>query len=399
MEIKKGIGVSPGVVISTAVVLDAEDLLIPKRQVDAAEVAGEVERLDKRPRRRASADLDQLARRRRRPSTARRSAASSTSTSASLRDKSIAQPDRRRDPRPATHRRIRRQHRHAAGTPTSSWQMTDRYLSERVKDIYDIERRLLRNLIGQKHEDLLHLTQDVVVIAHDLLPSQTAALDRIARERLRHRRRRAHQPHRHRRPRHGHPGRRRAGQHHRRSQRRRHRHHRRHPRRGHRQPRRRAARRAPRDRTEAASQLDRELATSPTCPAETLDGHVVSLQANIEFPEDIDDALRAGRRGHRAVPHRIPLPDQRDTSRARKTTSTPTPTPCAGSAASRWSSARWTWGPTSTPRPRLPEPRAQPVPGRPLHPDVPARHPDVQAAAPGDHAGQRARATCGSCSP
>ena len=56
--------------------------------------------------------------------------------------------------------------------------MSDRYLSERVKDIHDIERRVLRNLIGQKHEDLLHLRSDVVVIAHDLLPSQTASLDR-----------------------------------------------------------------------------------------------------------------------------------------------------------------------------------------------------------------------------
>ena len=57
--------------------------------------------------------------------------------------------------------------------------MTDKYFSERVKDIYDIERRILKNLIGQKHEDIAHLTSDVVVIAHDLLPSQTAALDRM----------------------------------------------------------------------------------------------------------------------------------------------------------------------------------------------------------------------------
>src|SRR5205823_10128597 len=49
----------------------------------------------------------------------------------------------------------------------------------RVKDIYDIEKSLLRNLVGQKREDLAHLKQDVVVIAHDLLPSQTAALDKL----------------------------------------------------------------------------------------------------------------------------------------------------------------------------------------------------------------------------
>src|SRR5579862_5433367 len=44
MEIKKGIGVSPGVVISTAVVLDAEDLAVPKRQVQPEKIEEEVER-------------------------------------------------------------------------------------------------------------------------------------------------------------------------------------------------------------------------------------------------------------------------------------------------------------------------------------------------------------------
>src|SRR5262249_19208437 len=57
--------------------------------------------------------------------------------------------------------------------------MPDKYLSERVKDIYDIERRILHELIGARQEDLQHLRTDVVVIAHDLLPSQTAALDRL----------------------------------------------------------------------------------------------------------------------------------------------------------------------------------------------------------------------------
>ena len=47
MEIKKGIAVSPGVVISTAVVLDAEDLVVPKRQIAAGEAGAEVERLGK----------------------------------------------------------------------------------------------------------------------------------------------------------------------------------------------------------------------------------------------------------------------------------------------------------------------------------------------------------------
>src|SRR5437763_8406033 len=44
MEIKKGIAVSPGVVISTAVVLDAEELAVPKRHIEEKEVVHEVER-------------------------------------------------------------------------------------------------------------------------------------------------------------------------------------------------------------------------------------------------------------------------------------------------------------------------------------------------------------------
>src|SRR5678815_1465632 len=44
MEIKKGIAVSPGVVISTAVVLDDEDLAVPKRHIEEKEVAHELER-------------------------------------------------------------------------------------------------------------------------------------------------------------------------------------------------------------------------------------------------------------------------------------------------------------------------------------------------------------------
>ena len=46
MEILKGIGVSPGVVISTAVVLDAEGLRIPERSIQPTEVAAELSRLD-----------------------------------------------------------------------------------------------------------------------------------------------------------------------------------------------------------------------------------------------------------------------------------------------------------------------------------------------------------------
>ncbi len=52
------------------------------------------------------------------------------------------------------------------------------YLAERVQDIYDIEKRLLRLLLGIRREGLQSLTAPVLVLASDLSPSETANLDR-----------------------------------------------------------------------------------------------------------------------------------------------------------------------------------------------------------------------------
>ena len=55
-------------------------------------------------------------------------------------------------------------------------QMTDPLLAERIRDVQDIERRLLRNLLGASGEDLAHLTQEIILVAHDLSTSQAARL-------------------------------------------------------------------------------------------------------------------------------------------------------------------------------------------------------------------------------
>lgn len=53
----------------------------------------------------------------------------------------------------------------------------DPYIAERVRDIYDVQKRLLKKLLGEKREDLNSLTKGVILVAHDLTPSQTASLD------------------------------------------------------------------------------------------------------------------------------------------------------------------------------------------------------------------------------
>jgi phosphoenolpyruvate-protein phosphotransferase (PTS system enzyme I) len=175
MEIKKGIGVSPGVVISTAVVLDAEDLAIPKRHIEPQQVEAEIDRF-----------RESLAR-----SLAELAALRATMTQkyskeiggildfhiGLLKDRTLTEPiaGAIRGQQVSAEYAVSMVMRKFAGKFQG---LTDRYLSDRVKDIYDVERRLLHNLIGQKHQSLQHLSSDVVVIAHDLLPSQTAALDR-----------------------------------------------------------------------------------------------------------------------------------------------------------------------------------------------------------------------------
>ena len=52
------------------------------------------------------------------------------------------------------------------------------HLAERANDIFDIEKRLLRHLLGRRREGISHLTSPVLVLAHNLTPSETANLDR-----------------------------------------------------------------------------------------------------------------------------------------------------------------------------------------------------------------------------
>ena len=56
--------------------------------------------------------------------------------------------------------------------------MEDEYLKERVSDIRDVSRRLLSNLLGLRRSDLGTLTEGHVLVSEELVPSDTADLDR-----------------------------------------------------------------------------------------------------------------------------------------------------------------------------------------------------------------------------
>ncbi|MBI4387716.1 MAG: phosphoenolpyruvate--protein phosphotransferase [Candidatus Omnitrophica bacterium] len=57
-------------------------------------------------------------------------------------------------------------------------QIDDEYLKERVSDIKDIGRRILKNLMGHEKDILSELKEPVIIIAHDLSPSDTASMDK-----------------------------------------------------------------------------------------------------------------------------------------------------------------------------------------------------------------------------
>lgn len=52
----------------------------------------------------------------------------------------------------------------------------DEYLRERISDINDVGRRVLKNLLGEKRASLCELKEAAIVIAYDLSPSDTACM-------------------------------------------------------------------------------------------------------------------------------------------------------------------------------------------------------------------------------
>ena len=174
MEIKKGIAVSPGISIAKSLVIDSEDYLIPRRLIGAEQRADEIRRV----RNAFKEAIDEL----------ERYEAAQDQTSSKIKDifavhlrflhdrslrKKIT--DLVQSDLVTAEYAVSSTLRDIASHFTK---VKDAYISERAADIYDIERRLLKHLLGKKREDIEHLTEEVVIIARELSPIQTAGFDR-----------------------------------------------------------------------------------------------------------------------------------------------------------------------------------------------------------------------------
>ncbi len=174
MKIKKGIGVSPGVAIAPAVVIGTEEFEVPRREVPVDLGKVELSRLRK------TLDVSRKEVRDLRDRTADQIG----KEIASIFDFHLGLLDDKEVILKFTEA-ITEGHvtaEYAVATVLRAYakefQSMPVYFADRVKDIYDIEKRLLRNLIGEKRQSLSHLTKDMNVLAHDLTPSQTAGMDR-----------------------------------------------------------------------------------------------------------------------------------------------------------------------------------------------------------------------------
>jgi phosphotransferase system enzyme I (PtsI) len=174
MERLQGIAVSPGVAIGEALILDNEGFRIPRRfvQRDAVEeelarlggaieaAAAEVERNRKRIEKELGGEY----------------AAIFSAHLQMLNDRRLRQ---------ELEEMIRTRHyspeysvSRALGKYAKVFQsLNGEYMAERANDIFDIQKRLLRHLLGASRQELAHVTSPVLVLAHNLTPSETANLN------------------------------------------------------------------------------------------------------------------------------------------------------------------------------------------------------------------------------
>jgi phosphotransferase system enzyme I (PtsI) len=174
MEIKKGIAVSPGVVIYEAFMFESEGYRIPRHIIRKDEVEGEINRLERaiEDSKKEIHTLEQKV----------SDDLGSDIGSIFGTHLMILQDGRLKNDIIEKIKKTNFTPEFAVSLALRVYirkfqDIKDSYLAERVSDIFDIERRLLRNLLGEKREELKNITQEVVLIAHDLTPSQTALLD------------------------------------------------------------------------------------------------------------------------------------------------------------------------------------------------------------------------------
>ncbi len=176
MEIRRGIGVSSGYAIGEAFVFDREEYRISRRTLPDSELEGEVQRLQKAIDAAAEEILAQVETM---PRAVREVAGSIFDAEIRLlKDPHVldAISGEIRKGRSSAEYAASRTLRRKIKALEDSGQAA--FARRVIPDLVELEKALLRHLLGSRREDVSHLTGKVVIVAHDLSPTQTLALDR-----------------------------------------------------------------------------------------------------------------------------------------------------------------------------------------------------------------------------
>ena len=171
----KGIPVSPGIVIGRVFVLGEAETHVPHRIIEENEIDAELGRLE-RALREAHADLIQL-RDRTEQQLGREAAKIFGFHLGLLSDPALLGPIREC---------IRRDRVNAESAVADAFKkITDQFLAignevfrQKANDVLDLDRRVLGKLMGENESRLSALDEPVIIVAHELTPSQTAGMDR-----------------------------------------------------------------------------------------------------------------------------------------------------------------------------------------------------------------------------
>lgn len=179
MEIKRGIPVSPGVAIGPALVLDTEGVRIPQKFIASDHVEAELQRLY-----RALDEVASDARETRERISARLGASTPTAgifdAHASLVEDHVLRRELENYIRKqhftaeyAVSRRLREYVKQFEEAAKRAGPAAGEVL-RRATDLVDLEKQILNLLLGERKEPLNQLTEAVIVLAIDLMPSETA---------------------------------------------------------------------------------------------------------------------------------------------------------------------------------------------------------------------------------
>ncbi len=175
MEIKRGTPVSPGVAIGPALVLDTESVRIPQKFIDPGAYPDEIQRL--RTGLQSAAKEARENQRLVAEKMGKEYGAIFVGHALMIEDPGLVQQaismirDQGFSAEYAVSRYMNRRAKELQN-------LNQGFLAGRSSDIFDAEQRILRHLLGERQERLNKLREPVILLAHDLTPSETAELDR-----------------------------------------------------------------------------------------------------------------------------------------------------------------------------------------------------------------------------